>query len=408
MRVGWKLTELGEVLEILNGYAFNSKEFSDDGGMPLVRIRDLKVGVSTATKYSGDYEDKYLVHAGDLLIGMDGEFACHEWKGSDALLNQRVCRLQNFSSSVLPRFLLYGINKFLKDIENVTTFTTVKHLSARQIKSIEFPLPPLPEQKRIVSILDEAFAGIATAVANTEKNLANAGELFESYLSSVFSRQDKEWEARPLKDMVESVSTGPFGSLLHKSDYVCAGVPLVNPINIVGDRVLPDNKKMIGEDTKNRLGSYILRSGDIVIARRGEIGRCAVISETENGWLCGTGCFFIRPSREVNSDFLAHLIRSPGYRRKLERLSSGATMLNLSNKALSNLEISVPDIDTQKEVVSVISELKSQCQSVEFIYQQKLTALFELKQSLLQKAYSGDLTVEKAALTATLKEQEVA
>ncbi len=102
--------------------------------------------------------------AGDLLIGMDGEFGCYEWKGESALLNQRVCRLQGFSGELVPRFLLYGVNDYLKAIEDVTGYATVKHLSSKQILGIDFPVPPLPEQQRIVGILDEAFDGITTTV----------------------------------------------------------------------------------------------------------------------------------------------------------------------------------------------------------------------------------------------------
>jgi type I restriction enzyme S subunit len=137
---------LGDVLSVQNGYAFDSKRFGSSDGVPLIRIRDLKAGIDTDTRYVGAYDDKYLVQAGDLLIGMDGEFGCYEWRGKLALLNQRVCRLQGFASDLLPRFLFYGVNSHLKAIEDVTGFATVKHLSSKQILGIEFPVPPLREQ----------------------------------------------------------------------------------------------------------------------------------------------------------------------------------------------------------------------------------------------------------------------
>lgn len=276
------------------------------------------------------------------------------------------------------------------------------------IESLQIPLPSLPEQKRIVASLDEAFAGIDAAIVNTEKNIANVRELLESYLDSVFSKRGKGWVEKPLTSFVDSVSTGPFGSLLHKSDYVSEGVPLVNPINIVGEEIVPDKKKMIDANTRERLGSYILKAGDVVIARRGEIGRCAVVTKHQEGWVCGTGCFFIRPTTENNSFFLAHLLKSFSYRAELERLSTGATMLNLSNKALSSLRVAMPSLAEQDIIVDLIAELRSQCQDVRTIYQRKLTVLAELKQSLLQKAFSGELTADEPGLNATLKEEEIA
>ena len=142
MKVGWQTRKLGDVLEIQNGYAFNSKAFSSSEGMPLIRIRDLKVGTETETRFTDSYDEKYVVKAGDLLIGMDGKFGCYEWKGNPALLNQRVCRLQGFTSDLVPRFLFYGLNTYLKAIEDVTGYATVKHLSSKQILDIDFSSPP--------------------------------------------------------------------------------------------------------------------------------------------------------------------------------------------------------------------------------------------------------------------------
>src|SRR5271163_2288904 len=129
MKNGWCTKKLGDLLDVQNGYAFDSSSFNASQGMPLIRIRDLKAGTETETRFVGDYEKKYIVKTGDLLIGMDGEFGCYEWKGNPALLNQRVCRLQSFTSGLVPRFLFYGVNSHLKAIEDATGYATVKHLS---------------------------------------------------------------------------------------------------------------------------------------------------------------------------------------------------------------------------------------------------------------------------------------
>ena len=143
--------------------------------------------------------------------------------------------------------------------------------------------------------------------------------------------------------------------------------------------------------TKQRLQSYVLQEGDIVIGRRGEIGRCAVVDLEQAGWICGTGCFFIRPLPTINSHFIANLIRSSSYREQLERASTGATMLNLSNKALGELLVAVPSLQNQKNLLGQLDVLSSETLRLESIYQQKLTALEELKKSLLHQAFSGRL-----------------
>ena len=169
---------------------------------------------------------------------------------------------------------------------------------------------------------------------------------------------------------------------------------MVNPINIVDGVIIPNASKLIDKSTKERLAAYVLSEGDIVIARRGEIGRCAVIGKENDGWICGTGCFFVKPLSDVNSDFLAHLLRSNEYREKLESVATGATMKNISNKSLSNLIVRIPSLENQISILKQVSGLKQQTLKLETIYQQKLAALIDLKQSILQKAFTGELTTD--------------
>ena len=183
----WPVKTLGDLMLVQNGYAFDSKFFSSNGKIGLIRIRDLKNGLITEARYEGPYEDDYLVSAGDYLVGMDGEFRCYEWKGEPALLNQRVCRLRGFDKSLESRFLFFGINKFLKDIEDVTGYTTVKHLSSKSILAIEMPVPPLEEQMRIVAQLDSMRAKTSEMVAAYDSKLTAAKNLRQSILEAAFA-----------------------------------------------------------------------------------------------------------------------------------------------------------------------------------------------------------------------------
>lgn len=160
----------------------------------------------------------------------------------------------------------------------------------------------------------------------------------------------------PLIEFAELISTGPFGSMLHKSDYVSDGVPLINPINIVDGMIRPDSQKQVGPEAVSRLSSYVLKAGDLVVGRRGEIGRCAVVEPAQVGWVCGTGCFFIRPRATTDARFLAHLLRSPDYRARLEQESTGATMKNMSNTTLAQLPVSIPCLEEQRRIVTLLDE----------------------------------------------------
>jgi type I restriction enzyme S subunit len=144
--------------------------------------------------------------------------------------------------------------------------------------------------------------------------------------------------------------------MLHKSDYVPDGVPLINPTNIEDENIVPDLNKQVGAEAALRLESYVLKVGDVIVGRRGEIGRCAVIGQEQAGWICGTGCFFVRPLPTVNSRFLARMLRSPVYRDRLERGSTGSTMKNVSNTTLAQLLVAVPAPLEQRRIVAILDE----------------------------------------------------
>jgi type I restriction enzyme, S subunit len=162
---GWEWVPLDQVLNIQNGYAFDSNLFSIKEGFPLVRIRDLCTG-EPSIFYNGVFDPKFIVKPGDCLIGMDGEFKCYRWSGPEALLNQRVCRLIDFHKNVDPAYVCHGLNQFLKRIEDDTPFVTVKHISAKQIKGIRFPFPPsLAIQRRIVARIETLLTEVKEARA---------------------------------------------------------------------------------------------------------------------------------------------------------------------------------------------------------------------------------------------------
>jgi type I restriction enzyme S subunit len=153
----WEKHRLGELVEILSGFAFDSEKFGDSGEMPIVRIRDVVPGRSS-TFYSGEYDQKYVLRDGDMLIGMDGEFNLAKWQGGPAVLNQRVCRIAASNGILDDGYLFRFLPAALKAIEDVTPYVTVKHLSVKTIRDIEIPLPPLSEQRRIAEVLDRAEA----------------------------------------------------------------------------------------------------------------------------------------------------------------------------------------------------------------------------------------------------------
>ena len=153
--VHWEWSRLIDIARPSYGFAFQSSEFNTDKrGMPLIRIRDISK-TDTAVYYEGDFDPTCLVRAGDYLVGMDGDFNLRRWQGRDGLLNQRVMRINGWRCDVDPEFVKLPLQMVLDYLHGVTSLTTVKHLSAKQVNGIEIPLPPLSEQHRIVAKLDE-------------------------------------------------------------------------------------------------------------------------------------------------------------------------------------------------------------------------------------------------------------
>lgn len=372
-----------------------------DHGVPLINpinIVDDQIVPDPSKLISKSVKQRlanYILAEGDIVVARRGEI------GRCAVVGPNeagwLCGTGSFFVRPLPstdsRFLAHLIRSadYREKLEKASTGTTMKNLSNAALRDLVVEIPPLPQQKRIVGILDEAFDGIATAKANAEKNLQNARALFESHLQSVFTHRGNGWAEKKLSEVAKSISTGPFGTMLHKSDYVPDGIPLVNPMNIIDLRIVPSSRMMVSKETSKRLNAYVLKAGDIVIARRGELGRCALVTEGESGWLCGTGSFFLRLSDCMDGKFFVALFSSKPFRVLLKDSAIGTTMSNLNHSILNELPILVPPISEQRSIMAMADEMLSQVERLESIYQQKLAALEALKKSLLHQAFSGQL-----------------
>jgi type I restriction enzyme, S subunit len=399
VKAGWQTKTLGEVLE--------RTETFDPTRTPTTEFEYIDVSsVSNQTLTIQDTQcligknapsrARRLVKANDVLFATIRP-TLRRIAIVPETLDQQICSTGYFVLRAKPeadhRYLFYFLQTagFMTAMEKLQKGASYPAVTDGDVRSQPIPVPPLPEQHRIVAILDEAFAGIATARAHAEQNLRNARALFESQLQVVFSQRGEGWVETPLAEATGGVFTGPFGSLLHKSDYIENGIPLVNPAHITSVGIEPDLRKTVSEETAQRLSSYVMQAGDVVIGRRGEMGRCALITEVEAGWLCGTGSFIIKPSNRCDARYLVRLLRSEGCKKRLKEIAGGAVMPNLSNTDLGNLIILLPPIEKQQNILHQIDFLADETQRLESLYQRKLAALDELKQSLLHRAFSGKL-----------------
>jgi len=408
----WETKRFGDVCEFVRGPfggALKKNIFKEDG-YAVYEQQHAIYNQFDSVRYFVD-EDKFSemgrfeLFPNDLIMscsGTMGKIAIVPSGIKQGIINQALLKLTP-NKNLSPQFLKLWMESrnFQEQIESLSQGAAIKNMaSVKILKEIMVPTPSEEEQKRIVAILDRAFADIEQARAKTEQNLKNARELFESYLQQVFSQRGGGWVESTLGEVTGGIYTGPFGSLLHKSDYIENGIPLVNPAHITALGIEVDNRKTVSKETAERLSSYIMEKGDVVIGRRGEMGRCALVTSQESGFLCGTGSFFIKSSSRCDSGYLVRYLRSASCVARLEKIAGGAVMPNLSNKDLSNFAILLPPIEKQIEILELIDILSEETEKVALTYQKKLDSLDELKKSILQKAFSGELTKEKEGAVA--------
>lgn len=359
MKQGWEIKKLGEIARIINGYAFDSKLFStEENDMPLIRIRDIKKGY-TETFYKGKYSDNYIVKNGDYIIGMDGEFNITEWGGGDALLNQRVCKIEFIDDSVIGRYVLRFLSIELKRIEDATSFVTVKHLSSKSLLSISVPVPERAEQERIVGELD-CLSGI---IAAKRAQLRELDSLAQSIFYTMFGdpiTNDKGWQTKKLKDSVFEMFLGPFGSALKtecyvdKADSFCVVYEQKHAIK----KLLDVETHYINEEKYNSLKRFEVHAGDFIMSCRGTIGELFRLPSNAPMGIIHPSLMKIRINEDVYNPifFLWLLTRIV----KNENTNGNCVQMAITAKELGKRIPIVPPIDLQQQFAEKIENIERQ------------------------------------------------
>jgi type I restriction enzyme S subunit len=218
---------------------------------------------------------------------------------------------------------------------------------------------------------DEPASELLRRITEERRRLATEGVIGNTKSHRAVTKSEMPFGLPPgwvwcrLGEAILEVQTGPFGSTLHKSDYVEKGIPVVNPANIQDGTIVALPQMTVSVETRQRLRRYVLQKGDIVMGRRGEMGRCALVSEREEGWLCGSGSFVLKTSSEISHEYLVRLIRSPMSRAYLSGGSVGTTMSNLNHGILNKMVIALPPLAEQRRIVAKVDQLLRLCDELE-------------------------------------------
>ena len=409
MREGWKKVKLGDVCKLEKnkhqgeGLAYVGLEHIESGtGRFLGSLNPVNVRSETFC-----FDPQHILF-GRLRPYLNKVFL-PDFKGhcSSEIFPMKV------NTEILKSFLYYWITSqpIVNEINRTCTGTRMPRANVNEIMNFDINLPTLPEQKRIIAILDEVFAGIDKAVANTEKNIANVRELYENIIINriVGDPDTKDWSFSLVKDLAKSkkgsIRTGPFGSQLLHSEFVEDGVSVLGIDNVVKNKFLWGKRRYINYKKYKELEKYTIKPFDVLISIMGTCGRCAVVPEDiplsiNSKHLC---CITLDQKKCIPDFLHSYFLYHPIARKYLKLNSKGSIMSGLNMGIIKELPVRLPSLQEQRNIIEAIKELSSQSQQIEQIYQQKISALTELKQSLLQKAFSGELTskscdeLEKAA-----------
>ena len=399
----WKAKQLGEVCaKITDGTHQTPKYFNE--GVIFLSSKNVTSGKIDWDNIKYIDEKQHLeMHkrvapkVNDILLAKNGTTGVAAMVDREVVFDIYVSlALLRPLEGLLPDYLLYFINsplaknQFNKRLKGIG----VPNLHLEEIREVEIPLPPLPEQKRIVAILDEAFSAIATAKQNAEKNLQNARELFESYLQSVFANQREGWEAKRLGDVTTKIGSGatPRGG---NESYKDEGISLIRSMNVHDRNFKEKNLAFIDEEQAKDLSNVTLEENDILLNITGaSVARCCIIPVEYLPARVNQHVSIIRPKQGViNSYFLNYLLTSKFYKDQLLFTGEqGATRQAITKVQIQDFKICFPkSLPDQRSIVAKLDALSAETKKLESIYQQKLADLGELKKSVLQKAFNGGL-----------------
>jgi len=407
MKQNWKKILLKDACKVFtDGNWIESKDQSTEG-IRLVQTGNIGFG------YFKDKEDKSRfiseetfhrlkcteILPGDLLVSRLPDpvgKSCIIPEINSKMITGVDCTIIRPKDILASEFLCYYqmSNKYLKDVQLGVSGATRERISRKNLGLIEIPLPPLPEQQRIVSILDEAFVSITVAKENAEQNLKNAKELFDSYLQGVFEKKGDGWEEKTLKEITSKIGSGatPRGG---NESYKTEGISLVRSMNVHDFEFKPKNLAFIDDQQAKELNNVTLQENDVLLNITGaSVARCCVVPKKYLPARVNQHVSIIRAKKEIiESTFLNLLLTSKFYKDQLLFTGEqGATRQAITKVQLELFKIAFPKhIKDQQTIVQKLDALSVETKRLEMIYHQKILDLEELKKSVLHKAFKGEL-----------------
>ncbi|MCL4304074.1 MAG: restriction endonuclease subunit S [Anaerolineae bacterium] len=388
------------------------------GPIPWVTTSELRENVITTTEKTlselalNEFSSLKIYPTNTILFAMYGATIGRVGiLGVPACVNQAVCALAQ-PTLFEPRFVSYSLQASRDYLFSLASGGGQPNLNAEKITEHRIPYPSLSEQHAIAAYLDHKTAKLDILIAAKERLLDLLAEKRRALITYAVTRGlnpnvpmrdsgvewlgeiPKHWEVARLKTVCESLQTGPFGSQLHAEDYIDGGIPSINPAHLVNGRIIPDERITVDEETASRLAIHQLQAGDVVFARRGEIGRCALVTQNEAGWLCGTGSLQARPDKtKLDSEYLVSVVTNTFAGQWLSIMSVGTTMDNLNTEIIGELIVPLPPLTEQQQIILSLVSMKTSIDSLMQVITKTIELLYERRAALIAAAVSGQVRV---------------
>lgn len=404
----WSVKRIKETANVISGYPFSSSQFHSKKGFPLVRIRDINAK-RTEVFFDGYVPSEAKINTGDILVGMDGDFNVSWWENGEAALNQRVACIRT-TTNALTRFIFYTLPFNMKVVNDLTYFTTVKHLSNTDILKTIFALPSQDEINSIVIFLDHETAKIDNLIEKQQQLIELLKEKRQAVISHAVTKglspdmpmKDSSvewlgevpahWSIQKLKYICTTIIAGPFGSSITKDMYVNDGYKVYGQ-----EQVIPNDFNVgdyfISSGDFKKLSRYEVKTGDMLISCVGTFGKIAVFPDWANRGIINPRLIKASLVNWVNPLFVREFLKSETVFKQFELLSRGGTMGVINIAILNEIMTSMPPFEEQNSIVEFIySQKKKFKELIEKAYNQ-IGLLQERRTALISAAVTGKIDV---------------
>ena len=342
--------------------------------------------------------DDYITDGEYVLLGEDGAPFLDAFSNKAYIINGKTWvnnHAHVLRSKTNNKFLCYYLNSF--NYKGYVSGTTRLKLTQAEMKRIPVPVPPLSEQERIVARIEELFSELDAGVETLKKIKAQLAVYRQAVLKEAFDSAEKDCKLLPIAELLtktrKGMSTGPFGTMIKKSDHKTSGVPMLGIENIGKGQFIDGNKIYVTPEKAEELKAFTLKAGDIIISRSGTVGEICAVPERAEGSLLSTNLMRVSlDSTMIRSDYFIALFQSKGIvLDQIKELCKGSTRDFLNQTILKQIVFPVPSIEKQEKIVSIIEARMSVCDSIEKTVDTALQQAEAMRQSILKDAFEGRL-----------------